>query len=96
MKVNGIERAYVSGANGAEPLVDLESLPVVAESGWTMLRPTRIDDNGQITGRGLLDGKQQTFVLTQFVAPTCKIDTASKSASATACNNLSTDSSSRK
>ncbi len=69
MKVNGADRAYVSGANGAEPLVDLESLPVVVEGGWTLLRPTRIDDNGQITGSGLVGGKERAFVLTQFSTP---------------------------
>src|SRR5262249_1151765 len=69
MKVSGVERAYVSSANAAEPLIDLESLPVVTDGGWSMLKPTRIDDNGQITGYGLLEGKQRAFVLTQFSEP---------------------------
>ncbi len=63
---DGTRIAFIYG-NGT--LSDLSTLLDASGVGWSSLYPEAINDSGQITGYGLLDGEQTGFVLTPAASP---------------------------
>jgi probable HAF family extracellular repeat protein len=58
-------RAFVTDLYGMN---DLNTLLVASATGWTLEAATAINDAGQITGYGLLEGQRLAFLLTPEAA----------------------------
>ena len=65
---DGQTHAFVTGVNGTS-LTDLETLHSVMSAGWSNLTVAAINDNGQIAGTGIINGKQRAFFLSPIPEP---------------------------
>ena len=65
---DGDSFAFVTGANG-EDFINLETLPAIAQAGWSNLVVAGINNLGQIAGTGMINGATRAFFLDPVPEP---------------------------
>ena len=66
--VTGESFAFVTAANGGT-LTNLEAAPDIVHAGWSHLFVSDINNVGQITGTGTIDGTVRAFLLSPVPEP---------------------------
>lgn len=61
LTANAVEHAFIYSEGS---LIDLNSLPGVQASGWTLTHATAINNRGQIAGYGNFNGKTRAYLIT--------------------------------